>query len=126
MRVLVVDDEPFMGYLVGTLLLPLGHQVDVASSGEEALECLEREVYDLVLCDLVMPGIGGVEIIRRIRVRGGPPVIALSASISRHHQELAFRAGAVAFLGKPFSRGDLLKIVAQIGEGGDARNTGGG
>jgi PleD family two-component response regulator len=56
MRVLVVDDEPFMGYLVGTLLLPLGHQVDVASSGEEALECLEREVYDLVLCDLVMPG----------------------------------------------------------------------
>ncbi|WP_448565957.1 response regulator [Thermus sp.] len=126
MRVLVVDDEPFMGYLMGILLLPLGHQVDAVFSGEEALECLEREVYDLVFCDLVMPGIGGLETIRRIRLRGGPPVIALSATVSPDWQQEALRAGAAAFLGKPFTRGDLLKIVAQIGEGGDARNSGSG
>ncbi|AEV15776.1 Response regulator receiver domain protein [Thermus sp. CCB_US3_UF1] len=125
-RILVVDDEPFMQHLVALLLEPLGHQVEVASSGEEALGLLDQNSYDLAVCDLVMPGMGGLALLRELHRRGGPPAIALSASVSPSMEAEARQAGAVAFLGKPFPRQELIRTVEAVLGGDHAHDPGGG
>lgn len=125
-RILVVDDEPLMQHLMALLLEPLGHKVAVASSGEEALDVLAQEPFDLVVCDLVMPGMGGFALIRELRNRGGPPAIALSASVYPSVEAQAKEIGAVAFLGKPFARQDFLRTVEKVLEEKHADGTGGG
>lgn len=112
-RILLVEDEPLVAHMVRRMLERAGHRVDWAPSGQAALERL-REVYDLVVCDLVMPGVSGLEVIRRVRAQGGTPVLALSASVSAASQQEALEAGAQAFLGKPFEGQTLLAQVERL------------
>ncbi len=111
-RVLVIEDEPLVAHLVQQVLSRAGYEVQRARGGEEGLQRLEG--VDLVICDLVMPGLSGWETIRRIRAQGGPPVIALSASVTSDRREEALKSGAVAFLGKPFEPQDLLGVVEWV------------
>ncbi|GGM93611.1 response regulator [Thermus composti] len=113
-RILVVEDEPLVAHLVRRMLERAGYQVAWAPSGKAALEALGREAFDLVVCDLVMPGVSGLEVIREVRRLGGPPVLALSASVSAQSQEEALVAGAKAFLGKPFEGEALLAQVRRL------------
>jgi CheY-like chemotaxis protein len=110
-RILVIEDEPLVAHLIRQVLARSGHEVRLARSGEEGLGSLEG--VDLVLCDLVLPGLSGQETIRRIRAQGGPPVVALSASVTPDKREGALAAGAVAFLGKPFEPQELLRLVEE-------------
>jgi signal transduction histidine kinase len=112
--VLVVDDLPRNVQLVGSILTRKGYEVLFATSGEMALERLEARLPDLVLLDLMMPGMDGLEVCRRIKKDPRTlhlPIIFLTAA---NESELAARAlseGAVDFINKPFNTGELLARV---------------
>lgn len=112
-RILLVEDEPLVAHMVRRMLERAGHQVDWASSGQAALERLSQS-YDLLVYDLVMPGVSGLEVIRAAKSRGGPPVLAPSASVSARSQQEALEAGAKTFLGKPFEGQTLLAQVERL------------
>ncbi|MCW2811966.1 MAG: guanylate cyclase, partial [Friedmanniella sp.] len=114
--VLAVDDQPANLRLLDAVLAPRGYRVVTAASGEEAMERLGQEIPDLVLLDIVMPGVDGYEVCRRIR--GNPataflPVVMLTAS-GDQEKVAAIRAGADDFVSKPFHHGELLARVASL------------
>lgn len=109
--ILVVDDDEDMRGLLGAMLQSEGHTVRLAGGGEAALGEVATSSPDLVLLDLVMPGIDGWGVIERLKEYAAPPpVIAMSGL----HQDEAFRRGAVSrhisgYLSKPFTRDVLLR-----------------
>ena len=113
-RVLLVDDAPINLVIASRLLEDAGGQIVTASSGEEALEAIERERVDIVLLDLQMPGIDGYEVARRIRARPNLrdlPVIAVSANATAEHRDRAEAAGMSAYVEKPFREEELIAAI---------------
>jgi CheY-like chemotaxis protein len=115
LRVLSVEDNPFGRVVLNTILTELGHHAEFVGRGEDAVNRLEQGAYDAVLMDMVLPGIGGVEAIRRIRTMSPPlariPIIGVSG---RGEDEAASReAGADAFLVKPVSPRDLATALLE-------------
>ena len=103
--VLGVEDNPFGRVVLNTILTELGHQAEFIGKGEEAMERIARGDFDAVLMDMVLPGIDGIEAIRRIRGLEAPlGRIAVIGVSGRGEDEAAARAaGADAFLVKPVS-----------------------
>ena len=115
-RVLVVDDQPANVRLLEAILTPRGYDVPTASSGEEALASIAMAEPDLVLLDIVMPGMDGYEVCRRIRDRAETaylPVVMVTASGDEQKVQ-ALEAGADDFLTKPINRSELLARVASL------------
>jgi adenylate cyclase len=115
-RVLVVDDQPPNVRLLEAILAPRGYDVRTASSGEEALTALDADDMDLVLLDIVMPGMDGYEVCREIRERPGTaylPVVMVTAS-GDEQKIKALEAGADDFLTKPVNQNELLARVASL------------
>jgi signal transduction histidine kinase len=109
--VLIVDDFPDALALYEALLAEDGHRVRTASSGAQALQLVEEREPELVLLDVSMPGMDGVEVLRRLRGRrgGGPAVIMLTAARREPHAiEEGLRQGADAYLTKPIDARELL------------------
>jgi DNA-binding NtrC family response regulator len=112
--VLVVDDEPLNVELLVQELEAAGYRTLRASTGEEALEVAAREQPELVLLDLLMPGIGGGEACRRLRAGEATraiPVVVLTALTDTVEKVRAFREGAVDYVTKPFETEELLARV---------------
>ena len=114
--ILAVDDQPANLRLLDAVLSPRGYRVVHATSGEQALELLPSTRVDLVLLDIVMPGIDGYEVCRRIR--GAPetaflPVVMITAS-GHQEKKRAIEAGADDFVSKPFDQSELLARVASL------------
>jgi len=115
-RVLVVDDQPANVRLLEALLSPRGYQVLTASSGAEALQVVETSQVDLVLLDIVMPGMDGYEACRRIREHPDTaylPVVMVTAS-GEEQKVRSLEAGADDFLTKPIDKSELLARVASL------------
>jgi two-component system KDP operon response regulator KdpE len=110
-RVLVVDDEPAILRAVQTNLTGHGFRVDTATTGEQALEASIRVHPDLVLLDLGLPDMDGLEVIRAIRQRGSTPIVVLSARGAEHDKVVALDLGADDYLTKPFGVNELLARV---------------
>lgn len=110
-RILVVDDVAANRLMLVELLRPLGFEISEAIHGQDVLDQIPSNTPDLILMDLAMPVMDGLEATRRIRaghVCADVPIIALSANASRQHAEQALAAGATLFMSKPFERAELL------------------
>ncbi|MBT8165247.1 MAG: response regulator transcription factor [Acidimicrobiia bacterium] len=102
-RVLVVDDEPNILQLVGAYLTAEGYDVFTAADGETALDVAERTQPDLVVLDVMLPGIDGVEVLRRLRTKSDVYVIMLTARAEETDKLIGLSVGADDYITKPFS-----------------------
>jgi len=109
--VLVVDDEPAIRRTVSAGLSARGYAVRVASTGEEAVASAAEDPPDLVILDLGLPDIDGVDVCRRIRAWSQVPILVLSAEASDYRKVLALDEGADDYVTKPFSMPELLARV---------------
>jgi two-component system KDP operon response regulator KdpE len=107
-RVLVVDDEPQIRRALGVNLRARGYEVDLAETGEQALDLAARRHPDVVIVDLGLPGIGGVEVIEGLRGWSRVPVIVLSVREGEADKVRALDAGADDYVTKPFGMDELL------------------
>jgi len=107
-RILVVDDEPQILRALGTNLKARGYSVDLAPSGEVALTLAARKHPDLVILDLGLPGIDGVEVIQGLRGWTSVPIIVLSVRETEAAKVAALDAGADDYVTKPFGMDELL------------------
>lgn len=116
-RILVVDDQPANLRVVSTLLGREGYAVDTAESGEQALELYGRGAPDLILLDMMMPGMDGFEVLAALHQRGlDVPVVFVTAAHDRDLLLRAFDAGVVDYVTKPFLPEELLaRVTAHVG-----------
>lgn len=114
-KVLVVEDDRDIALLVGTHLEDIGCDVSMAVRGEDALELLEDGAFDLVVLDLMLPGIDGFEVTRRLRsAREYTLVLMLTAKSSELDRVLGLELGADDYLAKPFSLRELQARVKAL------------
>jgi two-component system KDP operon response regulator KdpE len=110
-RILVVDDETQITRVLRTTLTSHGYEIRVANDGESALDLLKDWAADLVITDLSMPSMDGLELTRRVRARSRVPIIVLSVKGEERTKVQALDAGADDYVTKPFSMNELLARV---------------
>jgi DNA-binding response OmpR family regulator len=119
--VLVVDDEPMVREVVSRYLEREGFEVDTAVDGREAAGLLERRRPDLVILDLMIPHVGGLDLLRQIRHSGDLPVIILTAKGDEGDRVLGLELGADDYVVKPFSPRELAARVRSVLRRSDSR-----
>jgi len=110
-RILVVDDEPQIRRSLQINLANKNYAVETAASGEEALEAMARRKPDVVIVDLVLPSIDGIELTRRIREQSSIPIIVLSAIGDERKKVEALESGADDYVTKPFGMDELAARI---------------
>ncbi len=114
-RILVVDDEPHVRMALRRSLIACGYEVDDAASGPEALEMLSRRRYSLIVVDVRMPGMDGVEVMRRAReAQPDLQIIVLTGYASLESAIAAVRCRAADYLIKPVSLHQVVNVVARV------------
>lgn len=114
MRVLVVDDDPPSLKMTAFLLHEEGYEVLTADNGIDALRLVEQEMPDLVVLDVMMPGLDGLEVTRRIRRSTNLPILILSAKGETVDRVTGLDLGADDYLAKPFEPSELLARVRSV------------
>ncbi len=111
-RVLVVDDEEALRYLLSTELVAEGYEVETAGDGDEAIEAIKKKDYDVVLLDIKMPRVDGFEVLRFIK-QNKPEikVIMLTAYADVKNAIEALKLGASDFVSKPYDLEDILTSI---------------
>jgi len=112
--ILVVDDEPSIGEVVSLYLERAGYRVKVAHDGQAALREMARALPDLVVLDLMLPNVDGLEITRRLRAEGETPIIMLTARREEADRILGLEMGADDYMVKPFSPQELVSRVRAV------------
>ncbi len=110
-KILVVDDDPQIRRVMKATLVAQGYEVTEARTGEDALEAVRRELPNLVLLDMNMPGMGGLEACRTLSAASDVPVIILSVRNSEKDKVAALDAGADDYVTKPFGIQELLARI---------------
>ena len=113
-RILVVDDDPMVATTVQRVLRPEGYEVEVALGGAQALEQARAQRPDLVVLDLMMPGIDGLEVCRQLRTEGSLPILMLTARSGTVDRVRGLDTGADDYLVKPFAYAELLARVRAL------------
>lgn len=107
-RILIVDDEPSITEFVSYAMQKEGYLTEIASDGEEALRKIEKQHFDLFILDIMLPGIDGYELCRRIRTKMSTPILFLSARDTELNKVVGLELGADDYLAKPFGVRELL------------------
>ena len=113
-RILVVEDEESFSDPLSYLLRKEGYEVAVAETGTDALDDFERNGADLVLLDLMLPGVSGTEVCRQLRARSNVPVIMLTAKDSEIDKVVGLELGADDYVTKPYSSRELVARVRAV------------
>ena len=114
-EILVIDDEPQMQRLLARILKRAGHRVHLANNGEDGLGLFHRVHPALVITDIVMPGMEGIEVIRELRQEAPTiPILAISGGGPAVYLRAATGLGATAALAKPFGATELLAVVERL------------
>jgi CheY-like chemotaxis protein len=116
LNLLLADDNPVNCRLTSIILQRAGHRVDTVGDGEQALSALQAKPYDLVLMDVQMPVMNGLEAARRIRALAdarlaGVPIVAITANAMKGDDEICFAAGMDGYVTKPISAASLIEAV---------------
>ncbi|MDB5912780.1 MAG: hypothetical protein JWP22_1455 [Ramlibacter sp.] len=126
LRILVAEDNEINRKVVLRMLAGFGYQADVACNGAQAIEAVQRQDYDLVLMDMQMPQVDGIEatrfIVQNIPIDRRPRIVAMSANVMREDVDAALAAGAAQHVGKPFTPSQLREAL-QLSSRGDSRAT---
>ena len=122
LRVLVAEDNPVNQTLVSRMLEKLGHNVRVANNGKEAIQCAQDEDFDLILMDVQMPEMDGIEATTEIRAAEGStgkhvPIVAVTAHVMKGDRERCLRAGMDGYLSKPIRVEDLKQAIDRMEPG---------
>jgi CheY-like chemotaxis protein len=120
-RILVVEDVPSQQKLLVKILSKSGHSVATADCGREAIDLTEREPFDVILMDVQMPGMSGLDAIRAIRTHesyagGHVAIIAVTAHVLSGDADQCYDAGADAYLPKPINLVDLMAVLKSVAE----------
>lgn len=121
--VLIVDDEPAIVEILSTYLRDEGFRVFAAHDGDEALRSVERERPDIVLLDLSLPTISGVEVFRTIRKDSDIPVIMVTSRVDEIDRVVGLELGADDYIGKPFSPREVVARVKTVLRRSNGRQT---
>ena len=116
-RIITVDDASTMRKMISFTLKADGHDVIEAEDGVHALDVLENEIVDLVITDLNMPRMDGIELVRNLRSKAGfarTPIIILTTESEGTKKVEAKNAGATGWIVKPFKQDQLKAIVAKV------------
>jgi CheY-like chemotaxis protein len=116
-QILMIDDEELLVKTFSILLQKSGHEVYVAKNGDDAIAMTEEEKFDLIICDIRMPGINGVETVKAIRKAAGDnsnrevPVIFITGFADQKTESDANELAPLGYLYKPFDNAELLDLV---------------
>jgi DNA-binding response OmpR family regulator len=121
-RILLVEDDPRLAAMVSDYLGAAGMRVHIAGSGEAGLDRLAHEPFDAVVLDLMLPGIDGLEVCRRLRAKSDVPVLMLTARGDAADRVVGLELGADDYLPKPFEPRELLARLRAILRRGRTRN----
>ncbi|MET4073127.1 response regulator [Hymenobacter sp. UYCo722] len=116
-HILIVDDEPNIVMSLEFLMRKNGYQVGIARNGTEALAAIDHTPYDLILLDVMMPDVDGLQVCRQLRARSdraGTKVIFLSAKSRETDVQKGYEAGADLYIPKPFSTRQLMEKVREL------------
>ncbi|MEO6117118.1 MAG: response regulator transcription factor [Pseudolysinimonas sp.] len=113
-RILIVEDEPSLSEPLAFLLHREGYDTEIASDGREALAAFDRAGADLVLLDLMLPGLPGTEVCRELRTRSSVPIIMLTAKDSEVDIVVGLELGADDYVTKPYSTRELLARIRAV------------
>ena len=111
-KILIVDDEPTLRQSIRLALQADGRRIDLAASGEEALRLEAENAYAVIVADLMMPGLSGLDLLRSLKETGSPaPLILISGYPTIASAEQAVTMGAFDFLAKPFGPAEIRALV---------------
>ena len=115
MRILIVEDEERMAKTIQSLLKKQNYLSDIASDGEEGVDCILSGIYDLVILDVMLPKLDGFQVLERVRARGVTvPVLLLTARSSVTDRIEGLDKGADYYLPKPFAGGELMACIRAL------------
>ncbi len=115
LSILLAEDNPVNQKVAQRMLVNLGYEVDIVSDGEEAVEAVHKHAYDLVLMDIHMPNLDGLDATRQIKsatdLPQNPRIVAMTASVTHDDQDLTVAVGMDAFLSKPVRKDGLIEVL---------------
>jgi len=119
-RILLVEDEPNIVESLSFILKRADFEVDTVNDGAEALSRVRREAFDVLVLDIMLPGMNGLDVLKAIRsdqALASLPVMVLTAKGQANDRRTAEAIGASAFITKPFSNADVVERVTRLAEG---------
>jgi two-component system response regulator RegX3 len=122
-RILVVEDESSFSEALSYVLTKEGYQVTVADTGDGAIKAFDKEGADLVLLDLMLPGLSGTEVCRQLRTRSQVPIIMLTAKDSEVDKVVGLELGADDYVTKPYSKAELIARIKAVLRRGSVEST---
>ena len=123
-RILIVEDEPNIVESLSFILRRAGFEVDTVTDGAEALDRVRRQAFEVLVLDIMLPGMNGLDVLKAIRsdqTLSSLPVVVLTAKGQANDRRTAEANGASAFITKPFSNADVVERVSRLAEGAASR-----